>query len=209
MWQAFKRWFGAARLPQAQTAPSITATPAPAAAVPEAYFSGPRVALPFIQIEEVADAAPYAGALFQKKFGHPIPDYPIHYVAFYQPLNGERKAVAYVHYLAHENTFLCGGMCVDTGVYREMRRDSIDRLELVGEAGGLAEHLLRTTFEMLGPCAAIFGSVGDATARVVDLRAGFVDTGETHVMVVWRDARDASDAEKTALIKKIAALGTF
>ena len=164
---------------------------------------GAPTTLPFIQINEVADAAALAGELFLKKFAHPIPKYPRHFVALYAPHPGESATIGYVHYLPFENVFLCGGMCTDVTLYRQMPREHRDAIRAVGS---LAEHLLTTTFTMLGDCAAIFGSVGDATARNVDLRAGFIDTGLPHLMVVWRSA---TEAQKPVLIKKVLALGGF
>ena len=94
-------------------------------------------------------------------------------------------------------------MCVDNAVYRQMPREHVRQIRQVGS---LAEYILRNTFDMIGPCAAIFGSVGDAIARNVDLRAGFVDTGKPHLMVVWRDVKES---EKPALLAKVVALGSF
>lgn len=159
--------------------------------------------LPFISIVEVDDATPLAGKLFLQKFKHSIPDYPRHFIAFYEPSPGLKTTVGYVHFSPFENVFLGGGMCVDTAAYRRMSPEQVRRIR---EVGSLAEYMLRNTLDMLGPCAAIFGSVGDATARVVDLRAGFVDTGEPHLMVVWRDA---AESEKAAILTKVAALGSF
>ena len=181
--------------------------PAEASTPPAAGSSDtPPVVLPFIRIEEVDDAAPYAGRLFLEKFKHPIPDYPRHFVAFYEIPPEPRVAIGYVHYLKQDDVYLCGGMCVDTRAYRRMPPAHMQSLRA---AGSLAEYLLRQTFGMVGPCAAIFGSVGDATARVVDLRAGFIDTGLPHLMVVWRDAAGAADTEKAVIIAKVAALGGF
>jgi len=81
-----------------------------------------------------------------------------------------------------------------------------EHLEQIRTVGSLAEHLLRESFRQIGPCPAIFGYVGEASARIVDLRAGFVDTGEPLLMVVWRDARED---ERAALVKRAAALGPF
>jgi hypothetical protein len=159
--------------------------------------------LSFIEVEEVDDAAPLTGELFLRKFKHSIPDYPRHFVAFYLDADGTRRPIGYVHYLQQEEVFLCGGMCVDVSAYRHMPAAHLNQLRA---AGSLAEYMLRQTFEMLGPCAAIFGSVGDATARVVDLRAGFVDTGVPNLMVVWRDAMDH---QKDAIVSKVVALGSF
>ncbi len=179
------------------------APPATGAAPRAKGRSAAHIELPFIHIAEVDDAAPLAGELFLRKFKHPIPDYPRHFIAYHLAADGARSVAAYVHYLPHGNVYLCGGMCVDAGLYRRLSAGELSQLRA---AGSLAEYLLRKTFDMVGPCAAIFGSVGDATARNVDLRAGFVDTGEPHLMVVWRDA---AEAEKPALIAKVKALGGF
>ena len=161
------------------------------------------VVLPFIRVVEVEDAAPFAGELFLRKFNHSIPEYPRHFIALYKSNPATSTTVAYVHYLPFENTYLCGGMCVDNAVYRQMPREHVRQIRQVGS---LAEYILRNTFDMIGPCAAIFGSVGDAMARNVDLRAGFVDTGKPHLMVVWRDVKES---EKPALLAKVVALGSF
>jgi hypothetical protein len=174
-----------------------------APAAPGKAGSAGQIELPFILIAEVDDAAPLAGELFLRKFRHPIPDYPRHFVAFHVAADGQRSVVAYVHYLPHDNVYLCGGMCVDASLYRRLPAKELSQLRA---AGSLAEYLLRKSFDMLGPCAAIFGSVGDATARNVDLRAGFIDTGEPHLMVVWRDA---AEADKPALVARVKALGNF
>jgi hypothetical protein len=207
MWKQLLDWLSRAPLPADPVpAAGATAPAAPAATAPTQRNKGiaaANAALPFITIEEVDDAAPLAGALFQRKFGHPIPDYPRHFVAFHHAPGQPRSVVGYVHYLAHDDVYLCGGMCVDNLAYRRMNTAEMSALR---EAGSLAEFLLRQSFDMLGPCAAIFGSVGDATARNVDLRAGFIDTGEPHLMVVWRDA---APENRAALVAKVKALGGF
>ncbi len=169
----------------------------------ESETKNSHTCLPFIRVVEVDDAAPFAGKLFLQKFKHHIPDYPRHFIAFYEPSPDLRTTVGYVHFSPFENVFLGGGMCVDTAAYRRM---SPEQMRNIREVGSLAEYMLRNTFDLLGPCAAIFGSVGDATARVVDLRAGFVDTGVPHLMVVWRDV---TESEKPAVLAKVAALGSF
>ena len=157
----------------------------------------------FLHVQEVPDARVLAGDLFQKKFGHPIPDYPRHFVMQYQREPGQAETIGYVHYLAFENTWLCGGMCIDAMAQRRMPREHREKIRAFGS---LAELMLRESFAQMGPCAAIFGYVGEPSARIVDLRAGFIDTGEPLLMVVWRDA---VESEKAALINKAAALGPF
>lgn len=67
----------------------------------------------FLRVIEVADATDTAGALFLKKFTHPIPDYPRHFIMQYEKSPGDVVTIGYVHYLAFEDCWLCGGMCVD------------------------------------------------------------------------------------------------
>lgn len=150
-----------------------------------------------------AEAADMAGKLFQTKFGHPIPDYPRHFVLQYAPTASAIFAVGYVHYLAFESSWLCGGMCVDSAAMRKMPREHLTALRAVG---GLAEFMLRESFQQIGPCPAIFGHVGEPAARIVDLRAGFVDTEVPRLMVVWRDALEH---EKADLVRRVAAFGAF
>ena len=163
----------------------------------------PRPLAEFLRVVEVADATAAAGELFLRKFKHPIPDYPRHFIMQYEPAPGTVETIGYVHYLAFENCWLCGGMCIDGMAQRRMPREHREKIRA---AGSLAETMLRESFRQLGPCAAIFGYVGEASARIVDLRAGFIDTGEPLLMVVWRDA---VEADRPALVRKAAALGPF
>lgn len=156
-----------------------------------------------LRVIEVADATALAGALFQRKFGHPIPDYPRHFVLRYQRGDGTTETLGYVHYLAFEDAWLCGGMCVDAMAQRRMPGEHLRELRALG---GLAEHILRESFAQLGSCSAIFGHVGDPASRIVVLRAGFVDTTAPFLMAVWRDA--PMDARES-LVARAAALGPF
>jgi hypothetical protein len=157
---------------------------------------------------EVNDARALAGGLFRRCFGHPIPDYPRHFVLVYSPPSGEEdttpRVVAYVHQLAHEELYLCGGMCVDESAYRRMPKWLFRQ---VREEGGLATIVTRDSMGMLGESPASFGHVGEPRARAADLRTGFVDTGREHLMVYWR--RELAPAERERCIERIAALGPF
>jgi len=81
-----------------------------------------------IRVEEVSDAGFFIGDLFRRRFHCDPPTYPRGFVAFYQPVRGRLEAVGFVHYLAHEDTYLCGGLVIDERRYRQMpaqHRDAI------------------------------------------------------------------------------------
>jgi hypothetical protein len=157
---------------------------------------------------EVNDARHLAGDLFRRRFGHAIPDYPRHFVLVYSPPAGAEdtvpRVVAYVHQLAFEDLYLCGGMCVDESAYRRMPRTLFRQ---VRDEGGLATIVTRDSMAMLGESPASFGHVGEPRARAADLRTGFVDTGREHLMVYWR--RELAEDERTRCIERVAALGPF
>jgi hypothetical protein len=154
-----------------------------------------------LTIAEVADAAPYAGALFQRAFHAAIPDYPRHYIATYAR---HSEVVGYVHFTPYEDVYLCGGMVINAPAYRTMPADDRARL---GAAGGIAEIMLRACFADLTDRPAIFGYCGDTKAMRVDLRAGFERTLHPLLIVHWKQAVDAP--RKQALIDMVHRLGAF
>jgi len=95
-------------------------------------------------------------------------------------------------------------MVIDDRLYR---RIAAPHRKLIKDAGGIAEFMLRETFARLAFAPAIWGYVGDKQARVVDLRAGFLNTDHPHLVVVWN--REMSDDEKRARFERIAAVGPF
>jgi hypothetical protein len=157
-----------------------------------------------IRVEEVVDAEFFIGDLFRRRFHCDPPNYPRSFVAFYRPVRGRLEAVGFVHYLAHEDTYLCGGLVIDERRYRQMPAEHRNAIKA---AGGIAEKLLRATFARLKDAPAIWGYVGDALAEKVDLRAGFRHTSHPHVMVCWN--RELPEEEKQRRLAKVIALGPF
>jgi hypothetical protein len=157
-----------------------------------------------IRVEEVSDAEFFIGDLFRRRFHCNPPDYPRGFVAFYQPIRARLEAVGFVHYLRHEDTYLCGGLVIDERRYRQM---PAEHRSVIKAAGGISEKLLRATFARLKEAPAIWGYVGDALAEKVDLRAGFRHTHHPHVMVVWN--KDLPEEEKAQRLAKVIALGPF
>lgn len=157
-----------------------------------------------MRVEETADAEFYSGELFRRRFRSDPPNYPKHYVAFYREGPGEYRSVGYIHYTAFEDSYLCGGMVIDDRMYR---RIPAQHRQLIREAGGIAEIMLRETFARLAHAPAIWGHVGDKQAEVVNLRAGFRRTHHPHVMVVWN--ADLPQEEQVARLDRVIALGPF
>jgi hypothetical protein len=157
-----------------------------------------------IRVEEVSDAEFFIGDLFRRRFHSDPPNYRRNFVAFYQPIRSRLEAVGYVHYTAHEDSYLCGGLVIDERRYRQM---PADHRKVIKAAGGIAEKMLRVTFAQLADAPAIWGYVGDVLAEKVDLRAGFRHTTHKHIMVCWN--RDLSAEEKERRLAKVVALGPF
>src|SRR5437773_8603088 len=123
-----------------------------------------------IRVEEVSDAEFFICYLFRRRFHGDPPNYPRHFVAFYQPVRSRLEAVGFVHYLKHEDSYLCGGLVIDERRYRQM---PADHRRVIKAAGGIAEKMLRVTFARLANVQAIWGHVGVALAEMVVPRAGF------------------------------------
>lgn len=197
--------------PRSSTRSALTRSPdhTEAPAGPENAFAGAK-SLPVpeihavLRVEEVADARFYINDLFRRRFGGDAPDYPRHFVAMHATSPGHLNAVGYVHYSPFEDSWLCGGMVMDERAYRRM---PVHHRAAVRSTGGVAEFMLRETFARLRDAPAIWGYVGDRLAEAVDLRAGFVHTGEKHLMVVWN--RELSEPDRLARLARVKALGPF
>jgi hypothetical protein len=157
-----------------------------------------------LRIEETRDAEFFAGDLFRRRFRQEPPTYPRHFVAFYRESPARYASVGYVHYTPLDDSYLCGGLVFDERAYRRMPGP---HRALVRSAGGIAEVMLRDSFALLAPTAAIFGYVGDRQAEAVDLRVGFRRVDHPHVMVAWQ--RELPEDEKAARIARVIALGPF
>ena len=156
-------------------------------------------------VVEVDAAAVFAADLFRAAFGHPIPDFPRHFVALFRDAADALSVAAYIHYTAWEDdAWLCGGLCVDRGAYARALPDEAAAWK---RAGGIGEIVLRDTFARLTDRAAIFGHCGDAKQWQHDLNAGFVPAGPRHLLVRWN--RVLPDDAKARLVARAAALGPF
>ncbi len=159
----------------------------------------------FLSITELDDASPFFGALFQRKFGHPVPDYPVHLGVFHDAGDGSFRPLSYLHFLPFGDIMLVGGLCTDGAVLRGMREE---QRAAIDAAGGVMVHALRYAFARLADrCDAYFGYCGDARAYEVDLQAGFEPAGHDKLLVRWNTPLD--DTRRRALVAKAHAIGPF
>jgi hypothetical protein len=142
-------------------------------------------------------------ALFRKSFNAPAPDYPRHFVALYKRAGVERVA-GYIHYLGFDSgVFLCGGLCVDTRIYRLL---SSGERKAVAAVGSLSRWLIADSIAALGRKRAVFAFTGDRRSRKDAFAVGFIPTPMHSVLVQWHDA---AESERAALIARVAAQGPF
>lgn len=154
-----------------------------------------------IRVRRVVELQPQARELFRRAFRAEPPDFPVHFVAQHP-----RAGIAgYVHYTEHSpGVLLCGGLCVDAGLYRVMPAHERDALR---QKGSLSRMMLADSIAQLAPGVAVFAYTGSiASARDV-LALGFTRVpGERYLYVRW--FTDAADVrEDTA--RQVVALGAF
>ncbi|NLD15350.1 MAG: hypothetical protein GX665_09735 [Gammaproteobacteria bacterium] len=157
-------------------------------------------------VVEVSNAEFFVGALFRRRFGcDSFPETPRHFVAFFRQRDGSQLALGYVHFEMWQQQALCGGLVIDERAWRHL--PTAERA-LLRQQGGVAELMLRASFDMLPQnLMAIWGYVGDKQAEKVDLRVGFRHTGADKIMVIWRN--DPGEQEKQRWLQKIIDLGPF
>ncbi|GJM05809.1 MAG: hypothetical protein DHS20C09_18050 [marine bacterium B5-7] len=136
-----------------------------------------------INLLEVEDAAPLAGALFTRSFNDTIPDFPKHFVLVARADEGQSLTLGYVHFTQHHNLYLGGGMCVNTRVLRHLPKQHRRQLN---QQGGVAFTMLSEAVKSLTDCAAVFGYVGHKGAYKIDLAVGFEQTQHPHLIVYWQ-----------------------
>lgn len=159
----------------------------------------------FLTITELDDASLFYDALFRKKFGHPVPDYPCHLGVFYRESTGRFLPLSYLHFLPFGDIMLVGGLCTDGEVFKSM---SAQQREAIRVSGGVMVHGLRHAFEHLaGRCDAFFGYCGDPRAYEVDMQAGFVPTVHDKLIARWHKPLD--EVRQRCLVAKAHAIGPF
>lgn len=160
-------------------------------------------ALALVSVQRVAD--PQAAApLFRRKFGHPLPDFPAHYLATYRGA-GAAEVVGYVHMTALEDVRLCGGLCVDETVYRRM---SPAALAIVRVAGGLARMMVAASTADRCDALASFGYMGNRQSQLIAEDVGYERALAPHIFAFWHE-EPMAPAVRAALVEKVRKLGPF
>lgn len=157
-----------------------------------------------IKLLEVEDAEPWAGDLFQKSFGAPLPDFPKHFVLLAGEEANQSLVLGYVHFTKHQNMYLGGGMCVNSAALRKLPKTLRAQLN---QQGGVAFTMLSEAVNQLNDCAAVFGYVGHKGAYKIDLAVGFEQTQFTHLIVYWK--QPLSPSEQTQVINEANKVGPF
>ncbi|MEW6270497.1 MAG: hypothetical protein AB1689_14495 [Thermodesulfobacteriota bacterium] len=160
---------------------------------------------PFIRVSLVEDGEFFAGALFHRKFGDPLPTFGHHIVAFHRRDESTFAVASYLHLWTQGTIGLVGGGCTDGRVLRAM---DPRELRLVNEAGGLLRQTLLFCFARFeAGLEAFFGHCGDDRAKEVDLAAGFEETGVPYLLV--RPNGALAPARRHELVQQAHAIGPF
>ena len=99
--------------------------------------------------------------------------------------------------------YLCGGLCVDTRVYRSL--DAPSRATISRE-GSLSRWLIERSIAALAPLRAVFAYTGDARSRRDAFAVGYVPAAGDHLLVQWHGEPATSRA---ALVARVEKLGRF
>ena len=158
----------------------------------------------FIVVTELAETNASVDALFQRKYGHPSPNYPHHVGTFWRDGDALRL-VHYLHFLESGDMFLIGGACTDGNLVRSMPKEHRDAIDA---AGGLMLQATRFGCATFGPRKdAIFGHCGDARSFEVLMQAGFQPEDHPHLLAYW--PRLLSAARRGELFNWAHGLGAF
>jgi hypothetical protein len=169
-----------------------------------AWNIDPRLA-PFVLIAEVERGDRFVRALFARKLGGVPPESGHHLIAFHARADGAFAPAAYLHLWTQSTIGLVGGGCTDGQVVRAM--DAGERAALEA-SGGLLLQLLGFCFAKFEPgLEAFFGHCGDARAKAVDLRAGFLETAVPNLLVRPNGALTPRRSEQ--LLRQAEAIGPF
>jgi hypothetical protein len=154
-------------------------------------------------VTELATLSPSASDLFQRAFRGPPPDFPRHFVAIFQR-DGTDVVAGYVHYTEFDDgVYLCGGLCVDSKVYRRL---TPDQRAVTSKHGSLSRFLSARSIEALGTKRAVFAYTGDIRSQRDAAAIGFERTGNQFLFVQWHDL---PVSQREVLVSRVASLGPF
>lgn len=146
-----------------------------------------------IDLIEVDDAEPMAGALFKKAFNANIPDFPKHFLLLATDGSELTVTLGYGHVTKLHNIYLGGGMCVNSRALKHLPKPVRQDLS---QQGGVAFTLVSKIVNSLDDCDAVFAYVGHRAAYKIDLAVGFIQTQYDHLIVYWKKHLDESTQEE-------------
>jgi hypothetical protein len=118
--------------------------------------------------------------LFERSFGTQPPDFPWHFVAIH---TASGKVCGYVHYTEHSpGIYLCGGLCVDARIYRQISRAERDA---IAAKGSISRWLSDVSIHRLPAKRAVFAFTGNLRSRNDAIALGFVSAVPPHLWVQW------------------------
>lgn len=158
----------------------------------------------YLRVLEVEDAAPYAGALFLRKFRHPVPDVPRHFVLVFNPPGEELRTLAYVHHTAFESGYLAGGLVADGDEFRKLTKQTQNELM---QRGGMAQWVMAESCDQLQPCDAFYAYIGDEKSRQLNERIGYRLLRPPYLYIF--PSEGIPEERLAALSAKVVALGPF
>ena len=141
--------------------------------------------IPF-DVRETETAMPAAN-LFKRAFKAEPPSYPRHFVAV-RP--GDGMLAGYIHFTEFEPAvYLCGGLCIDSRVYRRL---SAPERAALSRCGSLSRWLIDASIGALGNKRAVFAYTGDVRSRRDAFALGFVPAAGRFLLVQWHGEPEAT-----------------
>jgi len=142
-----------------------------------------------------------AAALFRRCFRSEPPEYRRHFVAI-RP--SDELVAGYIHFTEFERgVYLCGGLCIDTRLYRRL---SPDERVAIAARGSLSRWLIDESIAALGPKRAVFAYTGNTRSRTDAFALRFVQTENRFLLAQWHDEPAPLRSE---LVLRVAAHGPF
>jgi hypothetical protein len=142
-----------------------------------------------------------AASLFKRAFKAEPPSYGRHFVAIH---SSDRFVAAYIHFTEFEPAvYLCGGLCVDSHVYRALSQAQRTAL---ATKGSLSRWFSDESIAVLGDKRAVFAYTGDIRSRRDAFALGFVPTSSRFLLVQWHGE---PESKRHALVRRVEANGPF
>lgn len=159
----------------------------------------------FIVVTEVAEGAPFAEPIFQRKYAAAAPLHGHHLLAWYRSVDGSWRPASYLNYFPFRDAMLIGGACTDGRVLRSMSEAEQLAIEA---SGGLMMQLVRygeAKFE--ASSVGTFGHCGDVRSWSVLAQCGYVRLNDPHLIVRWNRAPEGIALD--GLLAAVKSIGPF